>query len=74
MLSYSEMKKPKVKRNGEPAIINFSNDEPFDTLKAQTLLIPVFRNPFEFFEGNVDTFQLTVNCSIVYRYEAIGVE
>jgi hypothetical protein len=27
MFSYSEMKKPKAKRSGEPAIIKLSNDE-----------------------------------------------
>ncbi|KAG2069985.1 hypothetical protein BDR04DRAFT_1201343 [Suillus decipiens] len=37
MFSYTEMKKPKVKRSGEPAIIKLSNNEPFDTLKAQIL-------------------------------------
>ncbi|KAG2125084.1 hypothetical protein DEU56DRAFT_759423 [Suillus clintonianus] len=37
MFSYSEMKKPKARRSGEPAIIKFLNDKPFDTLKAQIL-------------------------------------
>jgi hypothetical protein len=37
MFSYSEMKKPKARRSGEPAIIKLSNDEPFNTLKAQIL-------------------------------------
>ncbi|KAG1725773.1 hypothetical protein EDD22DRAFT_853643 [Suillus occidentalis] len=37
MFSYSEMKKPKARRSGEPAIIKLSNDKPFDTLKAQIL-------------------------------------
>ncbi|KAG2108170.1 uncharacterized protein F5147DRAFT_652898 [Suillus discolor] len=37
MFSYTEMKKPKAKRSGEPAIIKLSNDEPFNTLKAQVL-------------------------------------
>lgn len=31
------MKKPKAKRSGEPAIIKLSNNEPFDTLRAQVL-------------------------------------
>lgn len=37
MYSFAQMKKPKMKRSEETAIIKLSQDEPFDTLKAQIL-------------------------------------
>jgi hypothetical protein len=37
MYSFAQMKKLKMKRSKETAIIKLSQDEPFDTLKAQVL-------------------------------------
>ena len=38
------------------------------------LLISFLRNPLEFFEGDANTFEFTVNGDIVHRYKTIGIQ